>query len=351
MVLKKNKKYYLFLYIVMYWLYIFICLSVKYMIYGLTEKFHFSLIHTMELFAININLNNITTFYLPKIYSDIFVWIFFGISYDQVNYLNLISNYKLIYSIICLLPLLFLFLIKDFVKYYLYNVSMNIKSIILKFSLISFLPFLTLAIRDLIYFNTNSFINSFVAIFIISFMIIGVPAFIFDILYGKSKLRTRKKYYFLINNFTRNFKFMSLIHLLNQIVDSIMLTFYSFNPILLNSFLLVWKIIILVLNYNLFKRSYEDFSIQRNSIIFQISILILNYGFILVDSSIIKIILNIIYFLELLLYFIFFNNKFRNKEKKEDDNDIELAKIQHNIPDWAINEYLESFKESDDNIL
>lgn len=324
----------------MYWLYILICLSVKYMIYGLTEKFNFSFIHTMELFAINLHLNNVTKFYLPQTIQNIFIYIFFGVPMNQTNY------FELFYSIFGCIPLLILIIIKDLIFNHFYQKQSNILSTCLKFALISFLPFLTLAIRDICFLDTNSFLSSFVAIFIISFIGIGIPAYIFDILYGKSRLRTRKKYYFLLNNFTKNYKFMSLIHLLQKILDSIGLALYSFNPIIFNTYLLVFKILFLIFNLTLIKNGWENYKIPLINYFLQISIFLINYGFIFSKSLEIKIILNVIYFLELIIYFILNLKKFKKKEKEEID--IELAQSQvRGIPDWAINEYLESFKEND----
>jgi len=332
----------------MYWLYILICLSVKYILYSLTEKFHFSFIHTLELVAININLNKITNFYLPKTVSDIFTFTFFGVPLNQSEYL------ELIYSILGSSPLLILFIIKDIISYLVYKKTTNIKAICLKFCLISFLPFLTLAIRDISYLETNSFINSFIAIFVISFLVIGLPAYIFDILYGKSRLRTRKKYYFLLDNFTKNYKFMSIIYLLQKIIDSIGLALYSFNPIIFNTFLLIWKALFLFLNFTIFKNSYEDFiNILINSFL-QISILLLNYGFIFTNSITVKIVLNVIYCLELFIYIILCCKRTKKIKDVELEDDIELAnndRITPGIPDWAIREYMESFEEDDNNIL
>jgi hypothetical protein len=327
----------------MYWLYILICLSVKYMIYGLTEKFHFSFIHTMELFAINLHLNKITNFYLPQIIQNIFVYIFYGVPINQTNY------FELFYSFFGSIPLLILIIIKDLIFNHFYQKPTNILSTCLKFALISFLPFLTLAIRDICFLNTNSFINSFVAIFVISFFGIGIPAFLFDIIYGKSRLRTRKKYYFLLNNFTKNYKFMSLIHLLQKIIDSIGLALYSFYPIVFNTYFLIWKILFLVINMKLVKSGWENSKIPIINYFLQINIFLINYGFILSDSIDLKITLNVIFFSELIIYLILnIKNLKKEKEKEKEEIDIELTRIQvRGIPDWAINEYLESFKEND----
>ena len=74
----------------------------------------------------------------------------------------------------------------------------------------------------------------------------------------------------------------------------------------------------------------------------------LNYGFIFTNSITVKIVLNVIYCLELFIYIILSCK--RRKKIKDDqlEDDIELTP---GIPDWAIREYMESFEEDDNNIL
>ena len=334
----------------MYWLYISICLSVKYIIYFLTEKFHFYLFQTMEFYAINLNLNNLFINYVPKILPDIIVWGLYGISPDLINYWDLLDNYKLIFSTISLLILFLFYIFKNILKNFYLKHKCRINNfgiIVLKFWFLSFLPFLSLAIRDISYLNTNSFINSFVALFIISVMCFALPAIIFNILYGKKRFKNRKKYYFLLDPFKKNFKFMSIVLLSQQILDAIGIALYNFYPIIINTYMLIIKIITLSLNLSLFKNAYENINQVNISEIFKICLLVINYGLILSNSEIFSIILNVIYVLIFLIYLVAIYKNSSIKLNKTDD-DLELGKINSNIPGWAVEEYLGQFEDHQD---
>lgn len=335
----------------MYWLYISICLSVKYIIYFLTEKFHFYLFQTMEFYAINLNLNNLFKNYVPKILPDIIVWAFYGISPDLINYWDLLDNYKLIYSSISLFILFLFYIFKDILKNFYFKNKCKIDNfgiIILKFWFLSFLPFLSLAIRDISYLNTNSFINSFVALFIISIMSFGLPAIVFNILYGKQRFKTRRKFYFLLDPFKKNYKFMSIILLIEQILDAIGIALYSCYPLIINTYMLIIKIITLVLNLSLFKNAFENNYQVNTSVIFKICLLIINYGLILSSSKVFSIILNIIYLLSVLIYLSVIIYKNRSVKINQTNDGIELGRINSKIPGWAVEEYLEQFENHQD---
>ena len=280
----------------------------------LTEKFHFLIYQSIEFFVINLNLNSIlSNFKLPSLLSNIITWCFYGISFQEINYLDWLNNYKLIYASIGLLCFLILYIIIDFIKN---RQNKNYRKIILKFGLLSLFPFVNLAISDIILLEKQHFIISFMAILILSTFVIALPASIFNILYGQNRFFLRKEFFFLLDPFTKSYKYISLIYILKQILTSPGIIFYNIHPIMMNSYLLIINLGFLSLNLIFFNKAYENFSFLIRNSIFEISLSIINFFLIVFDNSIIKIVFSSLYFVSFIIYLLL-NLIFRQKKLKK----------------------------------
>ena len=216
----------------MYWLYIILCLSVKYILFSFTTKFHFLIFQTLEFFAINQDLNGILKDYFPPIVNHIISWMFYGLSPNNISYDTFVNDFKLIYSIIVIsIIILVFFIYYGFYSLYIYlknrKNEINYKKIILKIFLLSFLPLTVLSIKNIILLQSISFIRSFIAILTISILTIGLPAIIFNIIYGSKKFSLRRQFFFLLDPFVKKFKYMVSI-VFTSIIRSTDSNCYSF---------------------------------------------------------------------------------------------------------------------------
>ena len=135
-----------------------------------------------------------------------------------------------------------------------------------------------------------------------------------------------------------------IVLLSQQILDAIGIALYNFYPIIINTYMLIIKIITLSLNLSLFKNAYENIYQVNISEIFKICLLVINYGLIFSNSDVFSSILNITY---LLIFFIYLAVIYKNRsiELNKTNDDLELGKINSNIPGWAVEEYLGQFED------
>ena len=164
------------------------------------------------------------------------------------------------------------------------------------------------------------------AIIILSTFIIALPASIFNIIYGKNRFFLRKEFFFLLDPFTKGYKFISLIYILKQILSCIGMVLYKNYSIIMNSYLLIINLGFLSLNLIYLNNAYENFPFLIRNSLFEISLLVINYFLIIFENDIIKITFSSFYILAVVVYLSlnFFMRANTSKKKKKNPNRLNL---------------------------